>query len=96
MHLDIEQEHMGKAAIVSVDESMCKGADACGICIALCPKGVFSISDRLTARGARPPVVVELSACNACGNCMIFCPDMAIVVCSAGSPETAATGPTLT
>jgi 2-oxoglutarate ferredoxin oxidoreductase subunit delta len=69
-----------KSVVISVNDKLCKGADGCGICLALCPKDVFTIAERLTARGVRLPVVEKVTACTSCGNCMIYCPDMAVVV----------------
>ncbi len=65
---------------VHVNEQRCKGADDCGICIYICPANVFDRADRLTQRGIHPPVVARPDACTGCGNCMIYCPDLAIVV----------------
>ena len=76
--------------VISINENLCKGADGCGICLALCPKDVFKIAERLTARGIRPPQVEKVTACTDCGNCVIYCPDMAIVVRLEEMPETAA------
>ncbi|MFQ6078673.1 MAG: ferredoxin family protein [Thermodesulfobacteriota bacterium] len=58
----------------------CKGVVDCGICIYVCPKGVLGKSDVLNRKGFFPPEVVGEDACTQCENCMIFCPDMAIVV----------------
>ena len=71
---------MTKAVIIFINENLCKGADGCGICVALCPKDVFSVADRLTKRGIRAPVVRDRAACTNCQNCVIYCPDMALVV----------------
>jgi 2-oxoglutarate ferredoxin oxidoreductase subunit delta len=60
-----------KAAAVRVDRELCK---VCGICIALCPTGVFDAD----AHGA--PVVARLEACTACRFCELHCPDFAIEV----------------
>ena len=76
-----------KPVIISINEKLCKGADGCGLCLALCPKDVFKIAERLTARGIRPPRVDKITACTNCGNCMIYCPDMAIVVRLDEMPE---------
>lgn len=58
----------------------CKGVEDCGICRFICPNDVLGTSDVLNRKGFFPPEVVDEDACNQCGNCMIFCPDMAIVV----------------
>jgi Pyruvate/2-oxoacid:ferredoxin oxidoreductase delta subunit len=34
----------------------------------------------LNQKGYRPPEVLDEKACSQCENCMIFCPDLAIVV----------------
>ena len=81
---------MAKPVIISINETLCKGADGCGICLALCPKDVFRIAERLTARGIRLPVVEKITACTKCDNCVIYCPDMAIVVRLEEVPEAAA------
>ena len=58
----------------------CKGVNDCGICGFVCPKDVLGTSDVLNRKGFFPPEVVDEDSCTQCGNCMIFCPDMAIVV----------------
>jgi 2-oxoglutarate ferredoxin oxidoreductase subunit delta len=58
----------------------CKGMVDCGICGFVCPKDVLGKSDTLNRKGFFPPEVVDEDACTQCENCMIFCPDMAIVV----------------
>jgi 2-oxoglutarate ferredoxin oxidoreductase subunit delta len=65
---------------VYVNEDYCKGVDDCGICVWICPKDVFDNSDRLTMRGIRPPEVARIEDCIGCENCMLYCPDLAIVV----------------
>jgi len=65
---------------IRVYQELCKGVELCGICMALCPAEVFEPSDTLTPRGARPPVPRRIGRCTGCENCMIYCPDMAIVV----------------
>jgi 2-oxoglutarate ferredoxin oxidoreductase subunit delta len=52
----------------------------CGICIFVCPKDVYEPSDEMNASGFVPPRSAREDQCNACLNCMISCPDMAIVV----------------
>ena len=81
---------MPKPVVISINDKLCKGADGCGICLALCPKDVFKIAERLTARGIRLPVVEKVTACTKCENCVIYCPDMAIVVKLEDMPEAAA------
>jgi len=63
-----------------IDETLCKGADGCGLCIHVCPRDVYVKSERLTERGIRPPDPVNIEACTGCMLCMMYCPDFAIVV----------------
>jgi 2-oxoglutarate ferredoxin oxidoreductase subunit delta len=65
---------------VYVDQDACKGTDECGICAWICPTDVFDRSSRLTSRGIAPPVVARIADCVGCENCMVYCPDLAIVV----------------
>ena len=62
----------------------CKG---CGFCIEFCPRGVLDYSDKLNARGARPPVVVRPEECVGCGLCQDIGPDLAIFVVPVKSEE---------
>jgi 2-oxoglutarate ferredoxin oxidoreductase subunit delta len=63
-----------------VDEALCKGVDGCGLCMHICPKKVYDRSARLTAKGIRPPEPARPDDCTGCMLCMIYCPDLAIVV----------------
>ena len=65
---------------IFVDEAMCKGTDGCGICIHVCPKKVYERSSRLTPKGIRPPEPARAGDCTGCKLCMLYCPDLAIVV----------------
>ena len=58
----------------------CKGIDHCGICLFVCPKGLFSSSEKMNSAGYFPPEITDEDECNTCQNCMICCPDFAIVV----------------
>ncbi|MDP2984818.1 MAG: 4Fe-4S binding protein [Candidatus Latescibacter sp.] len=69
-----------KKILIFTDETLCKGVDGCGICIHVCPKKVFERSSRLTPKGIRPPEPVRAEDCNGCKLCMIYCPDLAIVI----------------
>ncbi|WP_422448733.1 4Fe-4S dicluster domain-containing protein [Thermoanaerobacterium sp. DL9XJH110] len=55
---------------ISINEKVCK---RCGICIAFCPKKVFSSE-------SGKPVVVNSDACIKCMLCELRCPEYAIVV----------------
>jgi 2-oxoglutarate ferredoxin oxidoreductase subunit delta len=61
-------------------KNSCKGVEDCGICISVCPKNLFEPSDEMNARGFLPPRVIDEDPCTVCLNCMVSCPDMAIVV----------------
>jgi len=67
-------------AKVTIFRESCKGVEDCGICIFVCPKEVLLESDQMNELGYCPPDVANENACTACQNCMIFCPDFAIVV----------------
>ena len=56
---------------VAVDLELCK---ACGICINLCPEGVFDTDDQAM------PVIARPDDCTACLLCELHCPDFAIEV----------------
>ena len=53
---------------VKVDTSKCIG---CGVCVAVCPYGVFEIKDGKS-------VVVHPEKCTLCGKCVEACPMKAI------------------
>ena len=65
---------------ITIFRNTCKGVEDCGICIFVCPKEVFEPSDEMNELGYVPPCVAHEDQCNVCLNCMISCPDMAIVV----------------
>jgi 2-oxoglutarate ferredoxin oxidoreductase subunit delta len=60
----------GQVAPLRVDHTLCK---QCGICVALCPRGVLEQDTEGVRIGA-----VEL--CNRCRLCELHCPDFAIEV----------------
>ena len=65
---------------ISVNSNRCKGVDGCGLCIHVCPKNVFEKSGKLTEKGVYAPEPVHIEMCTACKLCMIYCPDLCIVV----------------
>jgi 2-oxoglutarate ferredoxin oxidoreductase subunit delta len=65
---------------ISVDEHLCKGTDGCGLCMHVCPKNVYDKSEHLTKWGVKAPDPVRIADCNGCNMCMIYCPDLAIVI----------------
>jgi len=77
---DHRSERRKTLADLRIYHELCKGVDECGICIYVCPKDVFKPAETLNPKGYRPPVVADQDQCTGCENCMIFCPDFAIVV----------------
>lgn len=67
-------------AEIRIYEDLCKGVDDCGICVSLCPRKLFQPGAALNRKGYRPPQVKEPEVCTQCGNCMIYCPDLAVAV----------------
>ncbi len=65
---------------IRIYRERCKGVEECGLCLYVCKKEVFKPSEGLNLRGYRPPEIENEEACTACQNCMIFCPDFAVVV----------------
>ncbi len=65
---------------VTVLSEICKGVEDCGICGFVCPKSLFEPSGVSNQAGYIPPQVADPGECTGCQNCMIFCPDLAIVV----------------
>ena len=61
---------------VLIDKNKCK---ACGLCAAVCPKGIIHIDlDEITAYG-RGCASVK-GECIGCGSCYTVCPDIAITI----------------
>jgi len=65
---------------VTIFRQTCKGVEGCGICIFVCPKNLFCASEEMNEAGYLPPEIKDISECTGCMNCMIYCPDFAIVV----------------
>jgi 2-oxoglutarate ferredoxin oxidoreductase subunit delta len=59
------------ASEIVVDADLCK---TCGICLALCPRDVFTADERGL------PLVAHLEACTVCRICEYHCPDFAIAI----------------
>ena len=58
----------------------CKGFKECGICSFVCPKDFFRSSELINRLGYMPSEIRNEQECSGCQNCMIYCPDFAIVV----------------
>jgi len=65
-----------KAPSVIISVALCK---ACGICVALCPRGV------LVEGAGGVPEVSTAEACTGCRICELHCPDLAISIIGAGT-----------
>jgi len=65
---------------VDIDVEACKGIEDCAICTFVCPVSLFVPSGVTNTRGYLVPQVHDQEKCTGCGNCMISCPDMAIVI----------------
>jgi 2-oxoglutarate ferredoxin oxidoreductase subunit delta len=65
---------------VKIFTESCKGTENCGLCIYVCPKNLFEPSKDMNRAGYIPPRLNEPEACTGCENCMLSCPDLAIVV----------------
>ena len=63
--------------IVNVDSTCCKG---CNICVSVCPKQVFALSQRRNSYGTTMPEAVKQKECIGCRICEKLCPDAAINV----------------
>ncbi len=66
-----------KKGYIEIDQEFCKG---CQICIAFCPKGEISPSDKLNASGYMPARFDNNGECTGCAICAVVCPDVAIEV----------------
>jgi len=62
---------------VVIDQDRCKG---CELCVALCPKGIISIADRMNKKGVYPVYSDRPDECIGCKLCVIVCPDVAITI----------------
>ncbi len=61
----------------SIDTDRCKG---CGLCVAVCPKKVLEISDKVNTKGYFPAYQERPEDCIFCTTCCIMCPDVAITI----------------
>lgn len=61
---------LNKVSKIIINKKACK---RCGICVAFCPKKVFTSENGL-------PIVANLDECTKCKLCELRCPDYAIIV----------------
>jgi 2-oxoglutarate ferredoxin oxidoreductase subunit delta len=71
---------------VFIFRQSCKGVEGCGVCSFVCPKDLFCPSEEMNQAGYVPPEIKDETECTGCMNCMIYCPDFAIVVEKASEP----------
>ncbi len=67
-------------ATVTIFRQSCKGIESCGICAFVCPRTLFHASKEMNEAGYLPPEITDETECTHCKNCMVYCPDFAIVV----------------
>ena len=46
----------------------------------MCPVKILEFSDELNNQGVHFPEITDEEKCTKCENCMIYCPDFAVVV----------------
>ena len=68
------KEHKG---YIEIDQELCKG---CHLCMAFCPKGMISSSDKLNASGYLSVMFNDNGECTGCAICGLVCPEVAIEV----------------
>lgn len=65
-----------KTFTVTMNIKWCKG---CEICVAVCPKKVFSKSRKISSAGYFCPEIKD-ELCSGCRQCELLCPDQALKV----------------
>ncbi len=65
---------------ITIFSQACKGVDDCGICAHVCPEQLFEPCKEMNEFGYYPPEIRDPDECTGCLNCMICCPDYAVVV----------------
>ncbi len=61
---------------IKILEERCK---SCGLCVAFCPKGVLSISEKRNLQGYKVVYFRYPEKCNFCGICYLMCPEVVII-----------------
>jgi len=70
----------GRRAFVPLDIAVdrCKG---CGLCIAVCPKGILELDvSTVNDLGYHPVRLADAAACTSCALCARICPDSVFAV----------------
>jgi NAD-dependent dihydropyrimidine dehydrogenase PreA subunit len=62
--------YLANVVSLELDESRCNG---CGMCLAVCPHGVFALQNGKAC-------IIDRDACIECGACQSNCPLMAVTV----------------
>lgn len=62
---------------IFVDSELCK---SCKICMSVCPKNVFEITNHVNKKGYNYVEAVRAGDCVACKMCERSCPDFALYV----------------
>ncbi len=62
---------------IKIDREKCKG---CELCLSVCKKNVFRISEKFNKMGYRFAEVVNEENCTGCASCAIICPDACIEI----------------
>jgi 2-oxoglutarate ferredoxin oxidoreductase subunit delta len=63
--------------MIYVDAELCK---SCKICMNVCPKEVFAITNKVNKKGYNYVEAVKPDECITCKKCERSCPDFAIFV----------------
>jgi 2-oxoglutarate ferredoxin oxidoreductase subunit delta len=66
-----------KEISIYIDEKLCKG---CDICVELCPKDVFTISEQINQQGYYIPIPTSIDVCTRCMLCELICPELAVIL----------------
>lgn len=74
---NIQAKRRGRLYEIEINHDWCK---SCYICIELCPKDVYSKSEKVSPKGTRLIEIKNLEACTGCMQCELLCPDLAISV----------------
>lgn len=62
---------------IILDKDFCKG---CQLCVAVCPKNVWELSQTRNQKGYLVPFAPRVDDCSGCLQCEMTCPDLAITV----------------